>query len=140
LTENKYDIKTIVLKKIIDETLQYAPNDPKTLFYINIAKEKKSKIAREEEFAQKNPTPENYLNLSLIYYNDGLYERCIDICHEAIKLRPDFAEAYNNICAAYNSLGRYEEAIIACEKSLALNPNNELTKNNLNWAKQEKMK
>ena len=217
------------LEKVIDETLLYDANDPKALLYIDIAKEKKSKITRKEELVQKdpssenyvnlsllyyqnrlyekcieagnkalelepnnaiayntrcisyiflgefdkaiescekclqidsasqlgignlnwaknlkaqtqtviaNPTPESYLNLSLIYYNDGLYERCIDICNEAIKLRPDYFEAYNNICATYNQLGKWEKAMEACEKSIQIKPDFQLAKNNLNWTKE----
>ncbi len=88
--------------------------------------------------AAKKPTPENYLNLSLTYYNQGLYMKAIEACKEAIKLNPNFTLAYNNMCAAYNKMGMWDDAISAGEKAVALDPNNQLAKNNLVVARQGK--
>ncbi|MFA4853389.1 MAG: tetratricopeptide repeat protein [Bacteroidales bacterium] len=125
------------LQSLATETLQIVPGDTETLSYIDIAKGKKTQVQINEEQTKNNPTPENYLNLSLLYYQKGLYEKCIDACREAIKLRPDYAAAYNNICSAYNALGKYEEGIKACEKAIAIQPDFQLAKNNLNWAKSQ---
>ncbi|MFH1319791.1 MAG: tetratricopeptide repeat protein [Bacteroidota bacterium] len=93
-----------------------------------------------EKNIQKNPSPENYLNLSLTYYKNGLYEKCIRACEEALKLKPDYAEAYNNICSAYNMLEKWDEAITACEKSLQVKPDFERAKNNFKRAQDGKLK
>lgn len=85
--------------------------------------------------ATTNPTPENYLQLSLAEYNNADYEKCIKAAQESLKLRPSYDLAYNNICAAYNRLGRYKEAVEVGEKALSLNPKNELIKGNLAEAK-----
>ncbi|MCP9748225.1 tetratricopeptide repeat protein [Lacihabitans sp. CS3-21] len=88
--------------------------------------------------AKANPTPENYLNLSLQYYNAGDFQKCLDAANEALKLRPDYDLAYNNICAAYNRLGDFEKAINIGEKGLKINPNNQLLRGNLAEAYQKK--
>ena len=41
---------------------------------------------------------------------------------QAIRLRPDFAEAHNNRAQVLNSLRRFDEAMVACERALAINP------------------
>ncbi|MEW6468022.1 MAG: tetratricopeptide repeat protein [Bacteroidota bacterium] len=88
--------------------------------------------------ASNNPTPENYLNLSLQYYYAGKYEMCIKAAEEALKLKPDYDLAYNNICAAYNVLKQWDKAIEAGEKGLRINPNNAQLAANLAVAKQGK--
>ncbi len=122
------------LAQLANETLTFVPGDPATLNFIEMAKGKKSQLMVNKEDATKNPTPENYLNLSLQYYNAGEYQKCIDACNEALKLKPDFSEAYNNICTAYNAMKMWDKAIEACKKSLQCNPNNEYAKGNLKVA------
>jgi protein O-mannosyl-transferase len=128
------------LTKLANETLTFVPGDQTCLNFIEMAKGKKSQLEMNEEEAAKNPTPENYLNLSLQYYNAGDYQKCIDACNKALKLRPDYSEAYNNICSAYNAMKIWDKGIEACEKALQCNPNNEYAKNNLIWAKSEQGK
>ena len=128
------------LDKLANETLSILPNDTQAKYYLQAKHEKKSKLEMAVEMAKNNPTPENFINLSLEYYNAGQYENCISACEEALKLRPDYDYAYNNICSAYNMLGNWDKAIEAGEKSVKLNPNNQLAKNNLVWAKNQKQK
>ena len=89
-------------------------------------------IAREN--AEQNPTPENYINLSLVCYNAFDFSGTIAASEKAIELRPNYAEAYNNICAANNMLGNYDAAVIAGTKAVELSPENVLFKNNLQEA------
>jgi Tfp pilus assembly protein PilF len=126
------------LKALAEETLTYLPNDPQCLSYIDAAKNKKSKIDIALETATKNPTAENYLNLSLFYYNAGKYDQCIEACKKAIQLKPDYALAYNNMCSAYNALKIFDKAIEAGKKAVSLQPDFELAKNNLKFAISQK--
>jgi len=87
---------------------------------------------------KSTPTPENYLTLSLEYYNLGRYEDCIAAARQSLQLRPSYDLAYNNICAAYNMLRQWDRAIEAGEKGLSFNPNNQLLKNNLAESKKNK--
>lgn len=129
--------KTKELKDLCDETLKIVPGDPKTLGYMAGLGGAEQQLKLQEEQALKNPTPETLLQLSLVYYNRGEYEKVITACQQAIQLKPDFAEAYNNMCSAYNQLKQYDKAVDACTKSLSIAPNYELAKNNLAWAKSQ---
>lgn len=117
------------------QTLQFAPDDKVVLGYFKAGQERKSKLQLAEDFASSNPTAENYLNLSLQYYQEAKYEECIEACNKSLKINPSFAEAYNNICSAYNAMGKWQEAIKSCEKALKLKPEFPLAKGNLKYAK-----
>lgn len=95
-------------------------------------------VADAQNLAAANPTPENYLNLSLTFYNAADYKKCIEAAEQALKLRPDYADAYNNICAAYNAMGDYDQAIKAGKEAVRINPDYQLAKNNLNLALEKK--
>lgn len=90
--------------------------------------------------AEKDSTPENFLNLSLQYYNSGQYEKCAEAANVALQLRPDYVEAYNNICSAMDKLGEWDKAVEAGEKGMKLNPEYALLRNNLNSALQNREK
>jgi len=128
------------LQQLATETLTIIPGDTPTLSFIEMSKGKKSQAAANAEQVKSNPTPESYLTLSIQYYNQGEYQKCIDACYEALKLRPTYSEAYNNICTAYNSMKMWDKAAEACQKSLQCNPNNEYAKNNLKIAQTAKAK
>jgi tetratricopeptide (TPR) repeat protein len=86
------------------------------------------------EAVARQKTPENYLTLSLRYYEARQFEKSIDASRMALKLKPDFAPAYNNICAAYNDLKMWDKGIEACQQALTIDPGFQLAKNNLTWA------
>lgn len=88
--------------------------------------------------AGAEPTAENYLNLSLEYYNAKDYAGCIRAAEEALKIRPDYPDAYNNICSAANKLGEWDKAIEAGGKAVQLKPDYQLAINNLKIALQNK--
>lgn len=125
------------LRTLAEETLQILPNDPRTLQYLNNMSSDADVVAGAQQKVELEPTADNYLNLSLTYYNTGNYPACIEACNKALELDPNLAGAYNNICSAYNMMQQWEKAIKACNKALSINPNYELAKNNLNWAKSE---
>lgn len=102
-----------------------------------IALQRKQGIAELEKKAKNNPTADNYIELSLVYYNQGMYEKCIEACREALKLKPDYATAYNNICSAYNQMKMWDKAIEACSEAIRLQPDFELAKNNLIFARSQ---
>jgi len=86
------------------------------------------------DFPIAPPTPEQYVNESLTYYNKRMYEFCIAACESALEQRPDYDLAYNNLCAAYNALHQWDNAIKVGEKGMQLNPQNQLLHNNLDQA------
>ena len=96
-----------------------------------IAANESNQVQVAEKAAKEKPSVDNYISLSLIYYQKQQYEKCIEASYEAIKIKPDCIEAYNNICSAQNLLGNYDEAIKAGEAALKIDPNYQLAKNNL---------
>jgi tetratricopeptide (TPR) repeat protein len=123
------------LKKVAARTLELAPNDATALLYLKMAGTGKSQLEIEEENSASYKTPEQFLNLSLLYYNAGNYQGCIDAAQKAIALRPNYPEAYNNICSAYNAMNKFEEGVKACEAALKIKPGYALAQGNLNYAK-----
>ena len=85
-------------------------------------------------------TADAYLQLSLNMFQTGKFKECITAAREALKLRPDYAEAWNNIGAAYNSLSQWDEGIAAAKEAIRLKPDFQLAKNNLALAESEKRK
>lgn len=86
---------------------------------------------------KKSKTAADFLNESLVYYQQKLYEKSIESCREALKIKPDYADAYNNICACYNELKQYEKAVEACTKALQIDGTHKLANGNLAWAKSQ---
>ena len=82
------------------------------------------------------PTAENFLNLSLAYYQAEMYYKCIEACKKSLAIKPDYALAYNNICSSLNKLGEWDKAIEAGKMALKIDPNGQLAKNNLKSAYQ----
>jgi tetratricopeptide (TPR) repeat protein len=105
-----------------------------------LALNNKENLNKQESIVIEKPTAENYLDLSLTYYQQGLYEKCVDASNNALKLKPDYADAYSNIGASYNQLKQWDKAIEACNKALRIDPTHKLARGNLNWAKEEKAK
>ncbi|HLK62045.1 MAG TPA: tetratricopeptide repeat protein [Bryobacteraceae bacterium] len=80
----------------------------------------------------------DHLNVSLEHYNQGRFQECIDEAREALKLKPDYAEAYNNIAAGSIRLGKWDQAIQSAQEALRLKPDFVLARNNLNLALKSK--
>jgi tetratricopeptide (TPR) repeat protein len=91
-----------------------------------------------EAEAKRNGTPENFLNLSLLYYRAGRFNDTITAAQDALKLRPGYAEAYNNIAAGHQALGQWDDAMIAAREAIKLKPDFELARNNLAYAQSQK--
>lgn len=114
----------------VDPGYQLAKNN------LSFTLQRKQRIEAAEKKALAGPaTARTYLDLGIVYYYDGFYEKCIEAARKALGVDPKNAEAYNVICSALNSLKRYEEAIGACNMAIKLQPDFQLAKNNLAFAK-----
>jgi tetratricopeptide (TPR) repeat protein len=97
-------------------------------------------VAAAEKLARSNPTADSRINLSLVYYQAGNFQGCINSANQALKLRPEDALAYNNVAACQCALSHWDEEIEAAQHALRINPGFQLAKNNLAWAISEKNK
>jgi Flp pilus assembly protein TadD len=88
----------------------------------------------ERATTDERGTPERFLALSLAAYQAKRYRECITFAEEALKLRPDYAEAYNNIAAGHIVLGEWDQAIAAARRAVELKPNLTLARGNLDYA------
>jgi len=71
------------------------------------------------------------LSLSLEYYKAQRYADCIAAARKAATFEPDLSAAYNNMCASYIQLADFDEAITTGEEAVRLDPRDNLAKNNL---------
>jgi tetratricopeptide (TPR) repeat protein len=63
-----------------------------------------------------------YINLGLVYGNQGNKTKAIELFEKAIELDPDIAIAYNNLGFAYKDQGNITKAIQLYEKAIELDP------------------
>lgn len=127
------------LEATATKTLELLPGDNVSLNFVETARNRIVTSNAPPINIEDAKTPNQLLDLSLKFYNEGQYEKCIEACEAALKLKPDFSEAYNNICSAYNAMKMWDKGIEACEKALKINPANDYAKNNLEWAKKQKL-
>ena len=128
------------LKSFAGECLKLAPEDPVVLRYLGMERQLEVQVARAEALAQSRPSPDNFLELSSLYHQVGRYQDCIAAARQALRLRPDFAEAYNNMAAAYASLGQWDQTIRAASEALRIQPDFQFARNNLEFARSQKNK
>jgi tetratricopeptide (TPR) repeat protein len=102
------------------------------------AQQPQGPVASAELRVMQYPSSDNYLQLSLVYHQAGRFRDCIAAAQEALRLRPEFAEAYNNMAAGYQSLGMWDEAIKAASEALRIRPDFALARNNLAYAQAQK--
>lgn len=118
------------LKELALTTLRIAPGNDAAVLALKQAIKRKTGSEIDAEAAKASPTAEKYLTLSLDYYQEGKYQLCIDAAKEAIKLKPNFAEAYNNIGCAFNAMNEFDKAAPIFKMALNLKPDYSLAKNN----------
>ncbi|WP_288097521.1 tetratricopeptide repeat protein [Hydrotalea sp.] len=80
-----------------------------------------------------------FVQLGLLYLQVGNYEKSMATWQVGIDKFPENkAVYYNNIGTAMVLKKDYDKAIEMFNKALAADPSNQLVKNNINWAQQEK--
>ena len=77
---------------------------------------------------------------SLAHAQANRYQECIDAAREALKLKPDYAEAYNNLGYCSGGLGKFDEAVQYLNEALRIRPDFQLAKGNLAWVQAERAK
>jgi len=123
------------LKALAADTRRMAPDDPAVDRYVNRAGDV---VVQTAGSSGGQITADSLLDESLRQYRNGDYRAAIQAARDALRLRPQFAEAYNNIAAAYQSMGQWDEAIQAAREALRIRPDFQLAKNNLAWSESQK--
>lgn len=129
--------------RLVTKGLEYSPNHAglkKFLTQIPKTTSPNQMVENLRALCKNQPTPENWLNLSVALYQIKDFQGCIDAAYQALALHPNYDLAYNNICSGHIMLNQYDQAIAACEKALSLRPDFERATNNLNYAKAQKAK
>jgi tetratricopeptide (TPR) repeat protein len=126
------------LRDLAQDTLKLAPQDAQAKGYLARSQNAQAEIVAAERLAEQQPTPEHYLNLSLLYHRAGRYQDCINAAQKALRLKPGYAEAYNNIAAAYEGLADWDHAIEAAQQALRIKPDFQLARNNLVYSQAQK--
>ena len=85
-----------------------------------------------EEFAKQNnsASSNDLLEEGKTYYNNGEYDKAIEIFKKAVELNPDNELNWHWLGPSYNKNGQYQEAINSLLKAVELNPDDYL---NWNW-------
>ena len=128
----------LALADLAQETLNLFPGDAKAEMFLQSSIARKSKLAEAANYARLHPTVDNYINLSLLYFNHKYYDSCIIASEQVLKLDPSNSAAYNNIGSAYNSLQDWDKAEIAFNQALTIDPGFQLAINNLAWCMKQK--
>ncbi len=118
------------LKRLAEGLLATHPNHEAAKKYIGLAATQKTALMVLEEEAQKNPSPQKYVDLSLAYFNRKKYQETIFAANKALALKNDFPQAYNNIGIAYYNLNDHDRAIEAYDKAISLDPTFQIAQNN----------
>jgi len=77
---------------------------------------------------------ETYINIGVIFKNQGKLKEAIDAFKKCILLKPNYAEAYSNLGNALKDQGKLKEAIDAFKKCILLKPNYVAAYNNMGLA------
>ena len=121
--------------EIAAEMLRLVPGDKRATLLLETIKSGRSKPEIVAAAESSPGTPEYFLNLSLGYYREGSFAKCISAAQRALELRPGYDLAYNNICSAFIELKEWDKAIEAGENALKHNPSNVFASGNLARAK-----
>lgn len=119
------------LAALIKETRTIVPNDAFINDLLLKAKSNQTVAQTGSQPIDKNEAIRNYINLSLNYYNQKQFEKCIAAANKVLELEPTNKLAYNNIGCAYKELKQWQNAIDAFTKALKIDPKFERAQRNL---------
>jgi tetratricopeptide (TPR) repeat protein len=113
------------------ETLAINPRDTRGQSALTVATASIDQVHKAEQDAKSSSNFDDYLKLSVLYYEQQRYEDCARAAQEALKIRPAMAEAYANIATAMHALNRDDEAIAALREVIRLRPDMAFAKTDL---------
>ncbi|MFX7748065.1 tetratricopeptide repeat protein, partial [Acinetobacter baumannii] len=66
--------------------------------------------------------PITHYNLGVVLKEQGLIDEALHCYQQAVRLKPDFAEAHGNLGAIFQEQGKPSEAQASYQRSLECNP------------------
>ena len=80
-------------------------------------------LKKDSEIEDYKKSAEYWFNLGVTYANSGMYKEAIEAFKQAIRIKPNFAEAHYNLGLAYDKLGMYKKAIETYKRVIKIKPN-----------------
>lgn len=92
----------------------------------------KGAIAKYNEILKAAPSlAAAYNNLGSLYYDDGQYERAIEVLQSGLRINPRMASSYAVLGSAYLALGDDEHAVPAFKAAVKENPSDQRSEDQL---------
>jgi tetratricopeptide (TPR) repeat protein len=121
------------VNRMAGETLDLEPGDAASLRARELAESVFDRVKTAERDAESGKTVNDYLHLSVAYFQNRQYEDSVKACQHALAVHPELAEAYSNMAAAYYALGRLDESETALREVIRIRPEMATAKNNLDF-------
>jgi superkiller protein 3 len=122
----------------LDSTFQLAKNN------LNWALSEQKKVLDGVRQLEQKPQNERdltfYNSLGLLYLKLENFDKGIELFNKVLAMDSKNSAALINIGTAFMSKFQYDDAIKSFQKAIDVNPNDQLSKNNLAWAMDEKKK
>lgn len=99
-----------------------------------------ARLADAQAHVERDPSPENYLDLCEQYHQNWRDRDSIAACQEAVRLRPRYVEAYEAMATTYDRLEMWDEAIGAARTALQLDPASASARRKLEWSLDRKQR
>ena len=93
-------------------------------------KQKSASLKKDFQTASRGLTAVDWYNKAVYLWDDGKYtdtSKAIEYLNEAIRLKPDYADAYIDRAVAYTKLGQNQLAIRDCDEAIRLKPDYAVT-------------
>jgi tetratricopeptide (TPR) repeat protein len=110
------------VEKFARQALDIDPEDPAGQRAMRVVAASNLKLEQAEKNVKGSKNVDDFLALSVLYYNNRRYQDCINAAAEAVKIRPELAEGYANMATAYHAMGKDDEAILNLRQVIHLRP------------------
>lgn len=127
--------------RVATEALAFDPADQPAQHARDLAQSVFDRLTTAEKTASRSNDVNDFLKLSVAYYENKRFAESIDACQKALALQPNLVEAYSNKAAAEFALGRLDDASASLTQALHIKPDFALARHNLDflvWMKAQK--
>ncbi|MDP9170605.1 MAG: hypothetical protein M3N54_08315, partial [Acidobacteriota bacterium] len=123
----------VKVKETARNILAIYPRDQAGQTSLLLAQTTLDAVDRIENSAEGRPTPQEYLKLSVFYFQSKRYEDSIAASRSALKINDQLGEAWANIAAAQHEMGKDDDAIASLRQVIRLRPDLTFANKNLDY-------